>query len=112
MSKPNLKALGLTPHPAKPKRARVPICAACGRRLRKARYVLISDGQVAMSVENYEGRRTLDLHTLTADGAEPTRGGYGDNLVCAQRCGHMLAVRLVASIPGLLALLPEQWRHR
>jgi hypothetical protein len=86
----------------------VPCCAACGRKLRKARYVLIDAGLSYVSIES---TTCGDLEKLTSDGMEPFRGDYGDNLVCGQRCGHALAVRIVRSIPGVLALLPEAWRR-
>lgn len=42
----------------------------------------------------------------------PRRGAYGDGLVCSLACGHILMCRLVASIPGVLDLLPSEWRTK
>lgn len=76
---------------------KVPICAACGRPLRKPRHLVCGE------MPNGE---------ITVDGKSPTRGDYGDNLVCTQVCGWRLAVRIVAAIPGVLDLLPEQWQPK
>lgn len=97
------------------RRTRVPICATCGRRLsryddsRSHRNVELSAGNLHKSdVETPDF-----LPAFTADGASPTRGAYGDNLVCSQVCGHLLAVRLVAALGiEVLRLLPEPWRNR
>ena len=77
-----------------------PLCATCGRALRKPR-----DG-AALPVEIVDGVSTF----LTADGLPPARGDYGDNLVCTPRCGWILALRIVRAVPGVLELLPQRWR--
>lgn len=52
----------------------------------------------------------IPLPPITADGLEPTRGKYGDNLVCNYYCGWTLAIRLVAADRGILdALLAQAW---
>jgi hypothetical protein len=46
----------------------------------------------------------------TADDQPPTYGTRGDNICCNSRCGHDLMVKLVKSVPGLIDLLPGEWR--
>jgi hypothetical protein len=86
---------------------RAPICAACGKRLRKPRFL----------ADRYESfadgsRRAPGDHVLTADGLPRARGDYGDNAVCAMKCGYLLAIRILRSIPGVLDLLPAEWNPR
>ena len=81
----------------------IPRCPACGRKLRKVRFA--NGGDYADGSLSAPGE-----HVLTADGEPRSRGDYGDNLVCGLECGYVLAIRLVRSVPGLLELLPPQWR--
>lgn len=95
-----------------------PTCAACGKPLPKARFRITPDGQSynpeigkIFDRKSVEWAKTNDVdHVLTADGRAPERGRYGDNLVCSMPCGHVLAVRIVLSVPGVLDLLPDAWR--
>lgn len=50
------------------------------------------------------------LSIPTADGEAPRWGGHGDNLVCTNACGRILAVRIVRTVPGVLDLLPVDLR--
>lgn len=97
------------------KRARsVPVCAACGRRLSK--YTGNSQSNRELSASNIRKsgvEPSKVLPDFTADGMPPTRGAYGDNLLCSQVCGHLLAVRLIVALGvDVLHLLPAAWRHR
>jgi hypothetical protein len=93
----------------KPKRdpnARAPVCAACGKRLRKPRF-MTEHGPFSVTSLSAPGD-----HVLTADGLPRARGDYGDNAVCAMKCGYLLAIRILRSIPGVLDLLPAEWNPR
>lgn len=100
--------------PRKKRERTVPVCACCGRTLPKA------DGdnlQLARDSRRKSKDRERGLaegvEPMTADGMPPTRGPYGDNLVCSQVCGHVLAVRLMIALgTDVLKLLPEPWRYR
>jgi hypothetical protein len=39
-------------------------------------------------------------------------GGRGDPIVCCMACGNELAHRIVAGVPGVLALLPPDDRAK
>lgn len=116
-----LDAVRSTKLPPRKKRERtVPICAGCGRALPKLsddhgpgnRQLSNANQRKAVGFDRKKGV-TDDKQTFTADGMPPERGPYGDNLVCSQVCGHVLAVRLVAALGlDVLAVLPPQWRHR
>ena len=78
--------------PAKTKR---PQCVVCG-----------------VALPRFKGLETDEATAkcLTADGGAAQWGGHGDNLVCTNACGRLLAVRIVASVPGVLDLLPPELR--
>lgn len=82
-----------------------PTCAACGKGLPK--FVDASDLRARrITMHDPAWRKASAPPELTADGMPPTRGRLGDNLVCGMACGYKLAIRLVASDPGVLKLLP------
>lgn len=56
------------------------------------------------------GKRRRPNPELTADGQDPQYGSRGDNLCCNMICGHKLLLRLIASVPDILGLLPPSWR--
>lgn len=93
-----------------------PSCAACGKKLRRARQYNLSPVQVLLSPRLTKSRRLRVESTAgcTADGQPVTWGAYGDNLVCGLRCGWLLAVRLVASMgmtrEQVREALPPAWR--
>lgn len=37
---------------------------------------------------------------------------YRSTPICRQACGHLLAMRLVVAVPGVLELLPAPWRNK
>lgn len=104
----------------KPRKSKVPLCAACGRKLRKYgkdsrqnEQLAAHSIRVSMTVKELIAKGPPDAGNLTADGLPPDRGAYGDNIVCQQACGHMLAVRLIVALgPEVLQLLPPEWKHR
>jgi hypothetical protein len=94
----------------KPRKSKVPLCAACGRKLRKYgkdsrqnEQLAAHSIRVSMTVKELIAKGPPDAGNLTADGLPPDRGA----------CGHMLAVRLIVALgPEVLQLLPPEWKHR
>lgn len=114
----------------RPKRpSKVPVCAACGKRLRlykvgkdrtnvtlAARSMRLSNPSITWADFHKKypyGAAEYNALVLTADSMPPTRGSDGNNLVCHTMCGHLLLVRLLLTLgTDVLAHLPEQWRFR
>lgn len=109
------------------KRTKVPVCAACGRKLRKYNHARDrTNAHLATRSRRHEVGDPLTLErlrrmtpeeynaaALTGDGMEPLRGSDGNNVVCHQMCGHHLLVRLMLTLgTDVLALLPDRWRFR
>ena len=85
----------------------VPTCAACGKRLPKfvdrAKFPRDANGRIVWSKDYSKSHVAPET---TGDGAPPTRGRLGDNVVCGQVCGYNLLIRILAAEPGVLRLLP------
>lgn len=119
-----------TLEPPKKKRAtrpsKIPLCAACGRKLRPMKRDSNNNHALAArSARSSRPRLTAEQHhalfhpnnyntlVLTGDGMPPTRGGDGNNMVCHKDCGHILLMRLLTTLgTDVLAHLPDCWRFR
>lgn len=72
-----------------------PLCITCGRKLKQFQF---KDNQAVCS------------EIVTGDGAPPAWGPYGDNVACSLECINITFGRILASVPGVLDLLPPDWR--
>jgi hypothetical protein len=72
-----------------------PPCAYCSKPLRLAPKYIRERGRA-----------------LTGDGAPPTYGYEGNNVVCSSRCGMLVCIGLLRAEPAIMSLLPDGWNKR
>lgn len=73
----------------------MPLCLRCKKKLKLAPKYVRERGRA-----------------YAADGAPPTWGYEGNNVVCSSRCGFLVALALIAADPKIVTILPEGWDKR
>lgn len=87
--------------------ARSPQCTGCGAPLKPFDPKTTSYGRWNRPTSN---NRNKPLPEATADGEPPKWGTRGDNLACNYVCAHKVLMRVIASVPDVIDLLPPHWR--
>lgn len=73
----------------------VRLCVACGRKLKPFQF---------------KDNDAVCAEITTADGNRPEFGAYGDNATCSLECIRIVYGRILQAVPGVIDLLPPDWR--